>query len=46
MWLSLKVYIAWEITDILLLTFISFGFLDSQNIITLMSSAEKSVCEH
>ena len=33
MLLSLKFYIAWEITYILLLTFVSFGFLDSQNII-------------
>ena len=33
MLLSLKFYIAWEITYIRLMTFVSFGFVDSQNII-------------
>ena len=32
MWLGLKFYIVWEIIDILLLTFISFRFVDSQSI--------------
>ena len=33
MLLSLKFYIAWEITYIRLMAFVSFGFVDSQNII-------------